>query len=98
MIGSDMTVSDLLRQARFRVDHQWAPRHMSRFLDGELARSQRARMERHARDCPDCRGLLGSLLRMVGALQALPAVDGGSRALRIAAAVRPRLHEPPASE
>jgi anti-sigma factor RsiW len=72
---------------------------MSRFLDGELDRSERARMERHARDCPDCRRLLGSLQRMVAALQALPAVGGGSgRALQIAAAIRLRLDESPASE
>lgn len=71
---------------------------MSRFLDGELTHYERARMDRHARDCPACRRLLGSLQRMVGALQALPAVGGGSRALQIAAAVRLRLDEPPASE
>jgi anti-sigma factor RsiW len=98
MIGSDRSVSEFLHQARFRIDHRWAPRHMSPLIDGELARSQRARMERHTRECPDCRRLLGSLQRMVGALQALPAVGGGGHALQIAAAVRLRLDEPPATE
>jgi anti-sigma factor RsiW len=93
-----MSVSDFLHQARFRIDHRWAPRHMSPLIDGELARFERARMERHARECRDCRRLLGSLQRMVGALQALPAVGGGGRALQIAVAVRLRLDEPPAAE
>jgi hypothetical protein len=98
IIGSDMSVSDFLHQARFRIDHRWAPRHMSPLIDGELARAERVRMERHTRECRDCRRLLGSLQRMVGALQALPAVGGGGRALQIAAAVRLRLDEPPAAE
>jgi hypothetical protein len=55
-------------------------------------------VERHARECPDCRWLLASLQRMVGALQALPAVGCGGHALQIAAAVRLRLDEPAASE
>jgi anti-sigma factor RsiW len=93
-----MTVSDFLHQAWFRLDHRWAPRHMSGLIDGELSRSERARMERHARECPECRSLLGSLQRMVGALQALPAVGGAGHALQIAAAVRLRLDEPAAAE
>jgi anti-sigma factor RsiW len=93
-----MSVSDFLHQARFRIDHRWAPRHVSPLIDGELARSERARMERHTRECRDCRRLLGSLQRMVDALEALPALGGGGRALQIAAAVRLRLDEPPAAE
>jgi anti-sigma factor RsiW len=69
---------------------------MSEFLDGELARPWRARMERHARHCPECRWLLGSLQRTIGALQRLAPASGDSRALQIAAAVRLRLDEPPA--
>lgn len=89
-------MSEFLQRARFRRDHRWAPRHMSAFLDGELARPRRTRMERHARRCPECRRLLGSLQRTVGALQRLPPGGGDSRALQIAAAVRLRLGEPPA--
>jgi anti-sigma factor RsiW len=69
---------------------------MSEFLDGELARPRRARMERHTRHCPECRWLLGSLQRTIGALQHLAPAGGDSRALQIAAAVRLRLDEPPA--
>jgi len=69
---------------------------MSEFLDGELARPRRARMERHTRQCPECRWLLGSLQRTIGALQRLPPGGGDSRSLQLAAAVRLRLDEPPA--
>jgi anti-sigma factor RsiW len=70
---------------------------MSEFLDGELARPQRTRMERHTRHCPECRWLLGSLQRTIGALQRLAPAGGDRRALQIAAAVRLRLDEPPTS-
>jgi anti-sigma factor RsiW len=69
---------------------------MSEFLDGELARPRRARMVRHVRHCPECRWLLASLQRTIGALQRLPPVGGDSRGLQIAAAVRQRLDEYPA--
>jgi anti-sigma factor RsiW len=69
---------------------------MSEFLDGELARPRRARMERHVRHCPECRWLLASLQRTIGALQRLPPGGGDSRGLQIAAAVRQRLDEYPA--
>jgi anti-sigma factor RsiW len=68
---------------------------MSEFLDGELARPRRARMVRHVRHCPECRWLLASLQRTIGALQRLPP-GGDSRGLQIAAAVRQRLDEYPA--
>jgi anti-sigma factor RsiW len=89
-------VSEFLQRARFRRDHRWAPRHMSEFLDGELARPRRARMVRHVRHCPECRWLLASLQRTIGALQRLPPGGGDSRGLQIAAAVRQRLDEYPA--
>jgi len=70
---------------------------MSAYLDGELARSRLARMERHARECPECRVLIASLRLMLGALNRLPPPPGGAGALQIAASVRPLLREPPAS-
>lgn len=69
---------------------------MSAFLDGELARPQRLRLERHAGDCPDCRSLLAGLRWTVAALQSMAPGVGDSRALPIAAAVRLRLDESPA--
>jgi putative zinc finger protein len=81
---------------RFGRDHRWAPRRMSAYLDGELAVVPRARMERHARECPECRRLLAGLRQTMAALHRLPALDGGADPVQIAASVRLRLREPPA--
>ncbi len=87
----------LLYRVRFRRDHAWAPDHMSGYLDGELAAAARSRMERHARDCPECDRLLAGLRAVVAALGRLPAPEGGIDGARLAAAVGARLDEPPAS-
>lgn len=78
---------------RMRRDHRWAPGHMSAYLDGDLAPGLRARMERHARECPECRAVLKGLRDMIAGLRQLHATD---RAPDIASAVRRRLREPPA--
>jgi hypothetical protein len=51
-------------------------------------------MERHTAECPDCRGVLQGLRRMLGLLHELPRSNAGAEAPDIAAAVRARLHEP----
>lgn len=66
---------------------------MSAYLDGELATRARARMERHTDECPECRGILYALRRMLGLLQRLPA--SAHEAPDIAAAVSRRLREQP---
>ncbi len=83
-------------RARFGRDHQWAPKHMSDYLDGELAAGRRGRMERHLGECQDCRRLLAGLRALVDGLRRLPAPVGGADAVQIAASVRVRLNEPPA--
>jgi anti-sigma factor RsiW len=70
---------------------------MSAYLDRELGSSRRTRMERHAEECAECRRLLDGLRRMLGVLHRLPPVAGGADPLQLAAAVRRRLDEPPAS-
>jgi anti-sigma factor RsiW len=70
---------------------------MSEYMDDELARDGRARMERHTRDCPACERLLAGLRAVVQGLGRLPAPDGGDGAVRIATLVRGRLNEPPPS-
>jgi anti-sigma factor RsiW len=78
-------------------DHRWAPDRMSAYLDGELAPSPLGRMDRHTQHCPECRRLLEGLRRTLGALHRLPTSAGGAEPLAIAASVRKRLDEPPAS-
>ena len=85
-------MNGVLHRARFRRDHRWAPRHMSAYLDGDLASRSRARLERHTGECAECRGVLRGLGRMLVRLHSLPA--SGHRAPDIARAVRRRLHEP----
>jgi anti-sigma factor RsiW len=66
---------------------------MSDYLDGELAAEAKARLEHHVADCPDCRGLLHSLRRMLRRLERLPPPSDMPNPDHIAAAVRTRLHE-----
>ena len=87
----------LLYRVQFRRDHGWAPGRMSVYLDDELAPRERERLERHARDCPECERLLAGLRAVVHGLARLPAPTGSAGATRIAAAVRVRLDEPPST-
>jgi anti-sigma factor RsiW len=82
--------------SNFARDHEWAPDHMSEYLDGELATSERGRMEHHLGECRDCRRLLAGLRAIVDGLHRLPALGGGVDAVQIAASVRVRLTEQPA--
>jgi anti-sigma factor RsiW len=59
---------------RFALDHRWAARHMSEYLDAALATDGRARMQRHTAACPQCRELLDGLERVVGFLRTRPPV------------------------
>ena len=86
----------LLYRVRFRRDHAWAPAHMSEYVDGELAPPAASRMERHTRDCPECERGLAGLRTLVDRLGRLGQPSGARDGVRIAAAVRGRLGEPPA--
>ena len=81
---------------RFARDHRWAPVRMSEYVDDELAPPARQRMERHARECPECERVLAGLLALVRGLGRLPVPRGEVHAAQLAAAVRARLDEPPA--
>ena len=89
-------MSGPIHRARVQRDHGWAPRHMSAYLDSELASRARARMLRHTEECPECHGVLGALRRLIGALHGLSRRPASARGADIAAAVRSRLHEPAA--
>jgi hypothetical protein len=62
----------------------------SALLDGELSPLERARVEAHLADCPECSAELARLARMVGMLHALPAERAAPFFVdRVLAAVRP---------
>jgi anti-sigma factor RsiW len=65
-------MSLLTERVRFRRDHRWTPRHVSPYLDDELASGARARLQRHVAECPECRGVLRSLERMLLRLSGMP--------------------------
>jgi len=83
----------LAHRARVRWEHRWAPRHMSAYLDGELAAGARLRLERHVVECEACRATLAGLRAMLAALRRLPSSAGGDP-VALAASVSRRLGEP----
>jgi predicted anti-sigma-YlaC factor YlaD len=87
-------MSSLWHELRFRRDHRWTPPHMSAYLDSDLSTWGRARLEHHAAECSECRGVLDDLRHMLALLRnappRAPIVDGPA----IATAVLRRLHEP----
>jgi anti-sigma factor RsiW len=90
-------MSEFFHRMRIHSECRWARRHMSDYLDEELAAGRRHRMQRHVEVCPPCRRVLGTLGRMVGALRRVPPPTGGADAREIVASVRRRLSEPPPS-
>jgi hypothetical protein len=56
---------------RDKRDHRWSERHMSDYIDGELAPRQQRRLEAHARLCPDCGPLRRSLTVLIWELREL---------------------------
>jgi anti-sigma factor RsiW len=88
---------DLLSRVVFSRDHRWSPNRMSAYLDGELASRERHRLERHVGECAVCRRLLRGLRLVLDALHRLPTPEGGRDPVQLAASVRARLGEPPAS-
>jgi anti-sigma factor RsiW len=68
---------------------------MSDYLDAQLSRGRRRRMERHVSGCEECRRVLVGLRALLGALHGMPTPSGGAEAARIAASVRLRLDDPP---
>ena len=75
---------------RFRIDHRWAPGHMSEELDGEMPARQRQRMARHLAECAECRHVFAGLTAVVDALHHLPSASGRRYVAQLAASVRIR--------
>ena len=80
-----------LARLRFAYDHRWSQAHMSEYVDAELTARERARIERHTRDCSDCRELLTSLQQMISTLATFPGRPADSVAGAVLAGVRQRM-------
>ena len=61
-------------------------------VDDELATGARARLQRHLAECPECRGVLRSLERMLVRLSGVP-WPAGSEAPDLAERIRARLRD-----
>jgi hypothetical protein len=53
-----------------RADHAWSQRWVSQFVEGDLSRRARRRLELHAAGCPDCS-------RGIRAMRMLPQLTRG---------------------
>ncbi len=84
-------MSGFLHRIGFRLDHRWAPEHMSDYVDGELTPHALGRIERHLGECAECRRLLAGLRRTIDALDRLSTPMGGVDPAVFAASVRGRL-------
>jgi hypothetical protein len=61
----------VMRLPRRRDDHAWSQQHLSHYVEGDLTRRARLRLELHAADCPDCSGgirAIRALVRLAGRL------------------------------
>ena len=52
-------------------EHRWTQARFSDYLDGDLRRRERQRVERHLHWCPECRRVLESLRRTLKGLMDL---------------------------
>jgi len=57
------------------MNHEELRERLSAYLDADLDASERARVEEHLTDCPDCRREYRELRHMVDLLRGLPEVD-----------------------
>lgn len=65
------------------VDHRFTKTHASQYLDGELNRNGRERIERHTSVCPQCRALIATLRRVIDELPGLASAPRGGIAERV---------------
>ena len=55
----------------FALDHRWAPPRMSAYLEGDMGRRGRRRLERHLSRCAVCTRKLRVLREVLGGLRGL---------------------------
>jgi len=66
-------IRGLVARMRFMREHRWTHSHLSAYLDEELDRRERARVEEHTGICPHCRRVLATLRRTLEGLRGLSA-------------------------
>lgn len=62
----------LLERRRFMREHEWTHAHLSDYVDEDLSRAERERLEEHVGMCPQCRRVLATLRRTLEGLMKLP--------------------------
>jgi anti-sigma factor RsiW len=62
----------LLQRRRFMREHEWTHAHLSGYLDDDLSRAERDRVEEHVGMCPQCQRVLRTLRRTLESLMKLP--------------------------
>jgi anti-sigma factor RsiW len=65
-----------LARRRYMREHRWTQQRLSSYLDGELTRPDRERVEAHTGICPQCRRVLATLRRTLEGLGNLSAQPG----------------------
>jgi hypothetical protein len=70
-------------------DHRWSQRHLSHYVEGDLSRRGRRRLDRHALDCADCGRGLRALRALVLAVRGLDGLAGLPAPATIFDRVRP---------
>jgi anti-sigma factor RsiW len=88
-------MSEASDRVRFYLDHRWAPGRFSAQLDGELRAPQRGRMERHLRECVECRRAFAGLSAVVEALRRLQPPQPARTPAQLVASVLVRFDGPP---
>jgi anti-sigma factor RsiW len=63
----------LVQRWRFMREHRWTHAHLSEYVDQELDRVERQRVEEHVGLCPQCRRVLATLRRTLRELRGLGA-------------------------
>jgi hypothetical protein len=69
-------VASAIRLFARRDDHEWSQRHLSHYMEGDLAARARRRLERHASECPDCSRTIRAMKALIRQLLGL---SGGER-------------------
>ena len=82
---------DFLRR-RSESEHKWVEDSLSAYMDGELSPKERARVEKHLRDCQACTANLATLRQTVALVRELPRVPAPR-----SFAIRPAVVQPKAS-